>query len=115
MALVLGGKRKVMLDKEKELNRFDPSDIDNARKHLSEICKDYKKFNMCIPPRRSDSDILFSRVFDQLESVQIQLREANNLLISWNTFIKEEIKAAKCLGTTIDSYLEKYGESKNEL
>ena len=38
--------------------------IKKARKHLSEICKDPKKFRTSIPVCGDDSDILFSKIFD---------------------------------------------------
>ncbi len=54
--------------------KFEPSDtIVQARKHLFEICKDPKKFRMCIPVQKDDSDEIFGRVIDLAEKMEKEL------------------------------------------
>jgi len=46
--------------------------IIKAVKHLNEICQNPKKFNMSIPARRDDSDIIFSTAFNYAQALEIE-------------------------------------------
>lgn len=88
--------------RERELKRFASSDIESAQDHLSEICKNIKMFTMSVPPQRSDTDMLFSRVFDRAEKLQKKLeltekkvelyREKDEVVNSWNYDLQVKIK-----------------------
>ena len=66
---------------QEELDRFESEDIEKAERHMIDICKDLRNFNMSIPPQRDDTDILMFRVFTKFRELEAE-----------NKKLKEKIK-----------------------
>ncbi len=66
---------------QEELDRFESEDIEKAERHMIDICKDLRNFNMSIPPQRDDTDILMFRVFTKFRGLEAE-----------NKKLKEKIK-----------------------
>lgn len=70
-------------------------EIEEARNHLYEICKDKNKFRMCIPVHKNDSDEIFGRAFDKADELEEENKKLkqnvpiqDNEGFSWNGFAK---------------------------
>ena len=64
------------------------SAIEIARNHLYEICKDPKKFRMCVPVNKNDSDMIFVDAFDYGESMEKRVIESEKRLVQAIEFLK---------------------------
>ena len=53
---------------KEELDRFDPEDIELAKRIVIEVSKDPNKRTLCIPPQRDDFDMCLWRVIRFAES-----------------------------------------------